>query len=178
MPGSMVFLAAAIVAATFGWAAASKLVGFGRWRRALTGYGLTRPLERFAGVATPFAEAGVALLVLVGPLPVAGALALVMLAGFCVLILRARVLQGDRLPCGCFGGTSERDYRLMLLRNTLIAVPAGIVVAAGEPGLVELASSIDAPEVLPAGLVVVAAGLVVWMVKGVSESLSTKGRRT
>jgi len=178
MPGSMVFLAAAIVAATFGWAAASKLVGFGRWRRALTGYGLTRPLERFAGVATPFAEAGVALLVLVGPLPVAGALALGMLAGFCVLILRARVLQGDRLPCGCFGGTSERDYRLMLLRNTLIAVPVGIVVVAGEPSLVELASSIDAPEVLPAGLVVVAAGLVVWMVKGVSESLSTKGRRT
>ncbi|MGH2699766.1 MAG: MauE/DoxX family redox-associated membrane protein [Actinomycetota bacterium] len=175
MPDSFTFVGAVLVAGAFGWAALSKLVGYERWRRALAGYKLPGTFERAARLGTPVMEAFVVVVVLFGPLPLAGALTLALLAGFCVVVVRARAVQGDRLPCGCFGGATERDYRLMLVRNTVLAVPAGALVLSGDPGLIDRIASIEGSEILPLGLVLMAGGLVVWVTMGLLELQSGKG---
>lgn len=169
-------LAAAVVVAAFGWAAVAKLVGFDRWRRALPAYRLSG-IEPLARLGVPAAELVVAALVLVGPLPVAGALALALVAGFSAAILRAQSSrEGDRLPCGCFGAATERDFRLMLLRNALLALPAAGLSLAGELKLLDRLESIGTADLLPLLLVVLAIGLLGWMIRGLTESLSTRGK--
>lgn len=176
MSESFTFVAATFLAIAFGWAALAKLLGYERWRRALSGYELPGTLERIARPGTIGLEAVVAALVLTGPLPVAGSLALGLLSAFCVLILRARAARGDRLPCGCFGSTSERDYRLMLMRNVALAIPAAVLMLSDRSGLVGQLASIEGSEVLPLVLVLLAGGLVVWITTGLSESLSGRTR--
>ncbi|MGH2749894.1 MAG: MauE/DoxX family redox-associated membrane protein [Actinomycetota bacterium] len=176
MSESFTFVAATVLAIAFGWAALAKLLGYERWRLALSGYRLPGMLERFARPGTIGVEAVIAALVLSGPLPVAGSLALAMLSALCLLILRARAARGDRLPCGCFGSTKERDYRLMLTRNAALAVPAAVLTLSDRPGLIERLASIEGSEILPLALVLLAGGLVVWITTGLSESLSGRAR--
>jgi hypothetical protein len=186
MTDSFTFVAAALVACAFGWAALSKLVRYERWRRALAGYQLPEALERVARFGTPVLEGIVVAVVLFGPLPLAGALSVALLAGFCLVVLRARAARGDTLPCGCFGGTTERDYRLMLVRNAVLAIPAGALALSGDPGLIERLASIEGADFVPLGLVLVAAGLLVWVTMGILGALELqsgrantgKGRRT
>jgi hypothetical protein len=175
MPDSLAVLAAAVVVAAFGWAAVAKFVGFDRWRRALPAYRLSG-IEPLARVGVPAAELVVAALVMVGPPPVAGALALALLAGFSTVILRAQSLEGNRLPCGCFGSATERDFRLMLLRNALLAVPAAVLSLSGELKLLDRIESMRRADLLPLLLVVLAIGLLGWMIRGLAESLSTRGK--
>jgi hypothetical protein len=178
MMDSFTFVSAAVVAGAFGWAAISKLVGYERWRRALSGYGLPEVLERAARPGTPTLEAVVVAVVLFGPLPLAGALTLAMLAGFSLVILRARAIQGDRLPCGCFGGTTERDYRLMLVRNAVLALPAGALALSGSPGLIDRLASLEGSDYVPLGFVLMAAVLAVWVTMGVLGALELQSGRT
>lgn len=175
MPDSVVVLAAAVVVAAFSWAAVAKLVGFERWRRALFAYRLSG-LEPIARVGVPAAELVVAVLAVLVPPPIAGALALALLAGFSLAILRAQSLGGNRLPCGCFGSATERDFRLMLLRNALLAVPASVLSLSGELRLIDRLDSMRAADLLPLLLVVLAIGLLGWMIRGLTESLSTRGK--
>jgi Methylamine utilisation protein MauE len=175
MPDPVVILAAAVVAAAFGWAAFAKLAGFDRWRRALPAYRLGR-FEPVARLGVPLVELGVAMLVMVGPPAVAGALALALLAGFSAAILRAQSGGGERLPCGCFGSASERDFRLMLLRNTFLALPAAVLAMSGDVGFIDRLESLSSAEVVPLLLVAFAIGLLGWMIRGLAESLSTRGK--
>lgn len=174
--GPLIVVSAVALAIAFAWAAVSKLASYQRWRRALRGYGLPSGLERAALVGTPALEAVTVGLILTGPLEVAGALSLALLAGFSVVVLRARATQGDRLPCGCFGGTDERDYRLMLVRNAVLGLPAGALMLSGKPGLIDRMESFKGSDVLPLGLVVLAGGLIVWMTMGLLEMMNTRAK--
>jgi hypothetical protein len=121
-------VASLLLAAVFGWASLAKVLGPGTWRRALEGYRLPAPIAWVALVAVPTAEAAVTILLLAGSITFGAGLALVLLSAFSIAVIRARRSVGDRLPCGCFGGQRLRDARLMLARNTALAVVAGVAV--------------------------------------------------
>jgi uncharacterized membrane protein YphA (DoxX/SURF4 family) len=165
-------IASYILAVTFAWAGIAKLVGFSRWRAALEGFGLAGPARRAALVGVPVAELVVAVLLVVGLREVGAALALALLAAFSGAILVAARAKGARLPCGCFGGAKERDYRWMLVRNGALAVLAAVVLLGREirPSLFD--SSIEA---VPLALSVAGALVISWTVWQVISSL--RGRR-
>ena len=172
MPPALLWTAAALIVATFLWAAAAKAVGFRAWRRALAGYRLPNGAEPLVAVAVPTVELACAAAILFLSVKTGAALALFLVAVFCAAILRARASTGDRLPCGCFGGNEERDYRSMLLRNGLLGAACGIVLIGSQEGA--LVSSVEAPsgsEILP--LVLVGAGVVVasWTVRQAMGSM-------
>ena len=178
MTDPLTVVSAIALAIAFGWAAISKLAGYPRWRRALRGYGLPHGIERIALVGTPALELTAVGFILSGPLQVAGALVFALLASFCVVILKAHATQGDTLPCGCFGGTTERDYRLMLIRNAVLGLPASVLMLSGNPGLIDRLESFEVSDALPLGLVFVAGGLIVWLTKGLLEMTSTRTKPT
>jgi hypothetical protein len=126
----------------------------------------------------PLLEGAVVALVLVGELPPAGALCIAAVSAFSLAILRRRSVEGDRLPCACFGRSTTRDYRVMLTRNLLLAV-TGAVVVLGGPG-VSVFDGLRAPgpgELLPVVLVVAGVILITWMVVQASTSLRRKATR-
>jgi hypothetical protein len=126
----------------------------------------------------PLLEGAVVALVLVGELPPAGALCIAAVSAFSLAILRRRSVEGDRLPCACFGRSTTRDYRVMLTRNLLLAVTGAVVVLEG-PG-VSVFDGLRAPgpgELLPVVLVVAGAILITWMVVQASTSLRRKATR-
>jgi hypothetical protein len=126
---------------------------------------------RIALPAVPVLELAVALAILAGMTRPAGALTLALLAGFSLAVLRLRAIEGDRLPCGCFGKTTERDYRLMLLRNSFLTILAAVVVAApAEMALLEGFAAPEGSELLPLVLVVVGLGAAAWAVWSVNRS--------
>jgi hypothetical protein len=174
MTDPLTFVSAVALVIGFAWAALSKLAGFRRWRSALRGYGLPGGLERAALLGTPALEAVAVAFILRGPLEIAGALMLALLASFSIVVLRARTTHGDRLPCGCFGGTTERDYRLMLIRNAILAIPAGALMFSGNSGLIDRLESFEGSDALPLGLVLLAGGLIVWMTMGLLEMMNTR----
>jgi hypothetical protein len=163
-------LAAEILAAAFAWAALAKVIRFRRWRSSLDGYRL--PLFSALVVAVPVLEAGVSALVLLGQTRMAALGALVLLGAFSLAVLRARRLLGDRLPCGCFGGRSRRDYRALLARNAALGAVA--VAALADPGIV--ATPRDA-EVLPAGLLVLGVMLLALLIREVARMAPDRGSR-
>jgi hypothetical protein len=123
-------LAAEVLAVVFGWAALYKVLAPRRWRADLESYRL--PAPGAVALIVPLAEAAVPVLVLTGVQALAALLALVLLGTFSGAVLRARRLHGNRLPCGCFGGTVRRDFRVLLGRNLALAVVA--VAAVGDTG--------------------------------------------
>ncbi len=166
MPDPLLWICQALLASVLGWAAVAKVAQWGAWRSSLSSYGIPRPMEGPVAILVPLAEAEVVAFVLVGLTRVAMAAALALLAGFCLAVLRARSRAGDRLPCGCFGKTEARDYRLMLVRNAALGVVAGAVLLAGrEASPVSPSEVPPADEILPALLA--AAGIVLgaWMLK-------------
>jgi uncharacterized membrane protein YphA (DoxX/SURF4 family) len=178
MTDPLTVVSSVALAIAFAWAAISKLAGYQRWRRALSGYALPLGPERIALVGTPVLELVAVGLIVSGPLQVAGAFVLALLAIFCVVILRAHATQGDRLPCGCFGGTTERDYRLMLIRNAALGFPASVLMLSGNSGLIDRLESFKGSDALPLGLVFVAGGLILWLTKGLFEMTSTRTKPT
>ena len=157
-----VSLAALLLAAAFGWAAAAKVTRLPAWRIALAGYRLPEGLERVVFAGVPVVEVVVvALLVAGGDAGSAGAaLAVALLGAFSIAVLRARRLQGDRLPCGCFGGSGDRDYRAMLVRNALLGVLAALALVA--PDLVTI-SAPRSSQAVPVALAAAGLALVVWL---------------
>jgi hypothetical protein len=125
-------IAAAALSLAFAWAGISKLVARGRWRRAVDGHPLPRVVRPAVVAAVPIAELAVAALALAGRAEAAAAAAAAMLVTFSLSILAARARGRRRLPCGCFGGRPERDYRALLLRNAALGALAATVLAAGD----------------------------------------------
>jgi hypothetical protein len=145
--------AAGIVTGAFAWAAVAKLADRRRWQRTLSGYAVPAVLRRTAVLGIPLAELGVPLLVLLGRPRPGGWLALVLLAVFSVAILRTRAGHGGRaIPCGCFGGASARDFRLLLGRNAMLAAAAATSMAASDSPLLRWPGVPGEGELLPAAL--------------------------
>src|SRR5918999_3218614 len=160
--------AAEVLAGVFAWAALAKAVRFRRWRSSLDAYRL--PLPGVLAAAVPAAEAAITALVLLGRTRVAAVAALVLLAGFSMAVLRARRLVGDRIPCGCFGGRSRRDYRVLLARNAAL-VPVALA-ALSDPGIVTTPADV---EVIPVALLVLGVVLLGLLMREVARL--TPGQR-
>lgn len=166
MPDPLLWTLQGLLVVVFAWAALAKIVQWSAWRSSLGAYGIPGRLVNPVAVTVPLAEIGLAALILSGATRVAMAATLALLAFFCLAVLRARARQGDRLPCGCFGKTEARDYRLMLVRNGLLGALAGVVLVTGDEGSpISSAEVPTAGEVIPAILVVAGALLVVWMLR-------------
>jgi hypothetical protein len=157
--GDLGDVAAAALATAFGWAAVTKLVRARRWRRSLQSYGVGRGFERPVAVGVPLVELGIGVLPLLGLPSTAGVLSLGVLAAFSAGIVAARIRNGPRLDCGCFGAARVRDYRLLLARNGALAIVGLVAWRRGTDTWI--GADVVAPsggELVPAALV--ALGLV------------------
>lgn len=168
-------LGAACLAVTFAWAAVNKVLRWPTWSTALQAYGLPEPVRAIATVVVPLSELACVGLLVGGFVSAGAALALGMLTLFSAALLRARSLQGDRLPCGCFGRSKERDYRSLLARNAALAVSAILVLlgGSGTGASLELAPT----DLIPATLVCAGFSLIGWMLMSVNGELRKKGSR-
>lgn len=156
----------------------AKVVRWRDWRGALGAYGFAPRLETPVAALLPLTEAGVVILLVLGPARAGAALSLALLSGFSLAVLQARSRVGDRVPCGCFGRTEERDWRLILLRNSLLAAFAAILLLAGDrSGILNRAASITAGDLIPALLVMAGLALILWLAAQ-NLSASTRGSGT
>jgi hypothetical protein len=153
-PGGLGGAAAATLAIAFGWAAVTKVVRSRRWRRSVQSYGFGGGFERAVAVGVPLVELGIGVLPFLGLPSTAGVLSLGVLAAFSVGIVAARIRNGPRLDCGCFGAARVRDYRLLLTRNGALAIVALVAWRRGTD------TWIGADVVAPSGDELVPAALV------------------
>jgi len=151
--------AALLLAACFAWAGLAKLIRPRRWRASLRAY-VPSPLARIAAsLAVPALEL-VAAALLVSAARAGAAIAVSLLVAFTVAIVRARARAGQRLPCACFGGEQERDWRALVARNGLLASAALLVLAAG--GASALERGLPADDALAALLATAGLALAAW----------------
>jgi hypothetical protein len=163
-PSGFGALAAAVLALTFAAAAVTKLARGDAWRRTLATYRLPARASRVVAFGVPIVELVIVGLVVVGLGSTAGIVSLVALALFSGAIVVGRVRAGRRLECGCFGGSTTRDYRVLLARNLALAGVGFVAWTAGQD--VPLVGSLGEPgaaDLLPAALVVVGLALAVWV---------------
>jgi hypothetical protein len=165
MVATIARVATLLLAVTFAWASIAKLLRWTRWRDAVARYRLGGAALT-TEFAVPAVEAGVAALLLWGDARVGAAASLSLVSIFSLAVLRARAQEGDSLPCGCFGGATERDYRHMLVRNASIAALAALVLAQ-PPDL----QSPSTEEALPAALTLLGACGIAWLAHHASASL-------
>jgi hypothetical protein len=166
MPDIVARLAALTLAFVWGWAGLAKVLRGSVWRRALTGYGLRPPVEATARLLVPGAELAVALVLLSGGERTGAALSVALLAGASVLVMRARSQGGDEVPCGCFGGSRARDFRVLLLRNGTLGILAAVVLLGPPiPALFDGVRMPEPAESLAAVLVVIGLGTGVWLLR-------------
>ena len=163
-------LVPSLLAVAFVWAAVAKASRPSAWRVALGGYRLPGPLLVPALVGVPAAEILAGFLLAAGGVATraGAALCVGLLAAFSLAVLRARRLQGDRLPCGCFGGNGSRDYRLMLVRNAFLGGVAAAVLLVPRLADYELEAP-SSSQVVPALLVVVGVALIAWLAVSVTR---------
>jgi hypothetical protein len=163
-PSEIGALAAAVLALTFTAAAVMKFAQGAAWRRTLGVYGLPSAAIGPAALGVPSTELGVAALVLLGLASTAGFASLLLLVAFSVAIVIGRVRAGRRLECGCFGGSTTRDYRVLLARNLALAGVAFVAWTAGQDA--SIVRSIGEPggaDLLPAALVVAGLAIAAWV---------------
>lgn len=90
------------------------------------------PMPRAMGLVVPLVELGVAMALVVVP-RAGGAMALVMLALFSVVLVRA-IRGGAAVGCGCFGRPGSGPVRWAdVWRNGLLAIMALVVLATASP---------------------------------------------
>jgi methylamine utilization protein MauE len=154
-------LASIAVATVFSWASLDKILRPSAWWSSLEQYALG-PTHRPVAIAVPALEFGVPMFVVAGQRTMAAILALVLLAGFSIALLRARRLRGNRVTCGCFGRTRARDYRILLARNVGIALIALATLAAPSrrAGSIHVPQGVElVPMVLALGGLILVAGV-------------------
>lgn len=154
-----------LLAVAFFWAAIAKASRPSAWRSALLGYRLPGATAMPALVLVPVLEIVTAVLLSAGgnASKAGAALSVALLGAFSLAVLRARRIQGDRLPCGCFGGSGSRDYRLMLVRNAVLGVVAAAILLVPAVARYELQTP-AAEQMLPALLVALGIVLIAWLV--------------
>ena len=157
-------LAAAVLGLTFIAAAVTKLARGAAWRRTLAAYRLPGGVSRLVASVIPVVELVIVGLVVVGLGATAGLVSLVALVSFSAAIVVGRVRSGRRLGCGCFGGSTTRDYRVLLTRNLALA---GIALGAWRMGedapLVRSLREPGGADLLPAALLVLGLALAAWV---------------
>jgi hypothetical protein len=119
------FIFAVVVAAVFVYAGVAKFATFNNWTFQARALGAPDP----AVVLVPLAEITLGVMLVGGwwlmQTIVAG---LLLLVSFTVLLL-VRLRDPDRLPCSCFGATSQRPMSwLDVLRNVILIA---LLIAAG-----------------------------------------------
>jgi hypothetical protein len=124
------YAAAAVLAGVFLWAAAAKLA---RRDEAVRGMRALRlPAAPLLARAVPAVELALAAVLLAAP-RVGGTAALVVLAAFSAVLLRA-ITGGVTSPCACFGtAAAEPVSSLELVRNALLGVLAACALLAPRP---------------------------------------------
>jgi hypothetical protein len=178
LPGRYVLvapLAAAVLGAAFGWSAGAKIARPTSWRQVLGGYGLPPWMHRTSVIGLPVAEVAIVGLVVVGMRRTAGIVALVILAVFSAAIVAARRRFGNVVACGCFGTTIARDYRILLLRNALLAAGASIAALAGvDSPRINVPGLPTAGDALPAALAFTGVVVAAWMLTSSLRSLRVR----
>ena len=175
MPEPLLRAAAVLLGLTFAWAALAKALRWSRWRDALRAYDLPAGIAGAAAPTVPALEAAAAVLFLAGRTHLGATVTLFLLAAFSAALLYAQQRRGNKVPCGCFGRATERDYRVMLGRNALLGALAALLLLADDD--VWFADDLAAPssgDLLPAALVVAGLGLCVWLVRHVFTSFDRK----
>jgi hypothetical protein len=154
--------AAAVLAVTFAWAALSKVVAMGRWRRTIGGHRLSPGLEAAAAWTVPLVESLVPVLTILGWERSAAGVALASLSVFSIALLRAALLGGVRVPCSCFGRAAV-DVRAALARNAALAGTALVswTTASADPGFA-LPSGADLVPAVLAAAAAAAAATTAW----------------
>ena len=175
MPDPLLRVAAALLGLTFAWAALAKVLRPQQWRAALRAYRLPPGWAGIAAPGVPLLETAAAVLVLSGRTHLGAAVSLFLLAAFSTALLYVQQKRGAKVPCGCFGRATERDYRLMLGRNALLAGLAAVLLLASDD--VWFADDLSAPssgDLVPAALVIAGVALCVWLVRHVLTSFDRK----
>ncbi|MBW3594239.1 MAG: hypothetical protein KY391_01570 [Actinobacteria bacterium] len=169
LPSPFATIAAWILTVTFAWAAVAKFVRRHSWAAAVGGFGFAGLGARVVRWGVPLTEVAIVALFAAGATRAGAASALALVASFSAAIVRTRGLRAaDKVPCGCFGGSGESDYRLLLARNAALAVMAGVIlVSRPAASLVEPFEN----ELLPSALVVIGGALLVWMATEATSSL-------
>ena len=170
----LVRISALLLLLAFAWAGLFKVLRFGDWWTSLEPYGFPRRVRQFVAISVPIAELTAATLLAFGNFKVAGTVIIGMLASFTLAVTRARRLQGDKLPCGCFKAGDVQDVRFIFSRNALLATLAAFLLLAGPPAR-SLAISVD--DVAPILLVLVGLGLAGWTAFQVAGALRRRESR-
>ena len=113
----MSFVFALVVATVFIYAGVAKFATFENWTFQARALGAPDPFV----VLVPLAEIALAVLLVGGWwFDQAVAASLILLVGFTILLL-VRLRDPERLPCACFGATSQRPMSwLDVLRNVIL----------------------------------------------------------
>jgi hypothetical protein len=168
-------LAAAVLGAVFGWSAGAKIARPASWRRVLAAYGLPPWLQRTSVIGVPLAEVAMVGLVVVEMHRTAGIAALAILVALSAAILQARRRFGNVVACGCFGTSVSRDYRILLLRNALLAGGASIAVLGGvDAPRISVPGLPTAGDALPAAFAVAGIVVAAWMLASSLRSLRVR----
>ena len=121
----MSFIFAVVVAAVFVYAGVAKFATFNNWTFQARALGAPDPVV----VLVPLAEIALAVLLVGGwwfmQTVIAGML---LLSAFTILLL-VRLRDPERLPCSCFGATSQRPMSwLDVFRNLLLITLLAVAV--------------------------------------------------
>ncbi len=113
----MSFVLALVVAAVFVYAGVAKFATFNNWTTQAQALGAPNPFV----VLVPLAEIALAVLLVGGWwFDQALAASLILLVAFTILLL-VRLRDPERLPCSCFGATSQRPMSwLDVARNVIL----------------------------------------------------------
>ncbi|HEU4480876.1 MAG TPA: MauE/DoxX family redox-associated membrane protein, partial [Actinomycetota bacterium] len=150
---------------TFAWSGIAKLANGPSWRAALSRYRLPEALRRPSAVAVPLIELCVPASLLAGATRAGAALCIALLSAFSLAVLRARRLQGDRLPCGCFGKTKVRDFKTMLVRNGALGAVAAALLLNGEDVPPFAGFEMDpGSDLVPVALTIAGVAVAAWLV--------------
>ena len=121
----MSFVFAVVVAAVFVYAGVAKFATFNNWTFQARALGAPDPFV----VLVPLAEIALAVLLVGGWWFVQTAIAgMLLLSAFTILLL-VRLRDPERLPCSCFGATSQRPMSwLDVFRNVLLITLLAVAV--------------------------------------------------
>ena len=120
----MSFVLALVVAAVFVYAGVAKFATFENWTFQARALGAPDPFV----VLVPLAEIALAVLLVGGWwFDQAVAASLVLLVAFTILLL-VRLRDPDRLPCSCFGATSQRPMSWLDVGRNVILI--AVLIAA------------------------------------------------
>jgi peroxiredoxin/uncharacterized membrane protein YphA (DoxX/SURF4 family) len=156
-----------LLALVFAAAGIGKLLDQPGARRALAGFGVSERLLVPTAVVLPVVELITAVALVARPSARFGAIAALCLLVLFVAAIARAMSRGEAPDCHCFGQLSSAPAgRRTLIRNTVLAAPAVLLVAYGPgEGVDRWVSGRSAPEIAAVGAGVCAAGLAALVIR-------------